>query len=241
MKKQVMVKAWDIAKKAVAKHGGKAIEYIAEAMKIAWALIGKLEKVASQSIALNPEQAVRLGGEENAVRLAVAQAVESGQVELFIEELEKDVINKLESLAKESIKLNPEQAERLGNEEQAVRFLVEQAIEEDAVMEYIQELEKDIESKKNSNEPLYIEILEGSRKHKSYIAEVVGDHPIYKIERKFISEQHENLRIKYAYLENGKVYEIQEAGDREYVKVENGQMVEISKDEVVELGVANNN
>lgn len=37
--KQVMVKAWEIAKAAVNKFGGKAKEYIAEAMKIAWAQV----------------------------------------------------------------------------------------------------------------------------------------------------------------------------------------------------------
>ena len=37
MKKEVMTKAWEIAKEAVKKFGGKAIEYIAEAMKMAWA------------------------------------------------------------------------------------------------------------------------------------------------------------------------------------------------------------
>lgn len=36
MKSQVMSLAWKIAKEAVKKFGGKAIEYIAEAMKMAW-------------------------------------------------------------------------------------------------------------------------------------------------------------------------------------------------------------
>ncbi|MCE2069305.1 hypothetical protein ACXOJ3_09560 [Streptococcus thermophilus] len=37
MKKEVMKNAWGIAKNAVKKFGGKAIEYIAEALKMAWA------------------------------------------------------------------------------------------------------------------------------------------------------------------------------------------------------------
>lgn len=37
MKKEIMTNAWKIAKEAVKKFGGKAIEYISEAMKIAWA------------------------------------------------------------------------------------------------------------------------------------------------------------------------------------------------------------
>lgn len=39
MKKEVMKNAWEIAKNAAKKFGGKAIEYIAGAMKIAWAAI----------------------------------------------------------------------------------------------------------------------------------------------------------------------------------------------------------
>lgn len=39
MKKEVMTNAWEIAKGAVKKFGGKAVEYIAEAMKMAWAAI----------------------------------------------------------------------------------------------------------------------------------------------------------------------------------------------------------
>lgn len=38
MKKTVMTNAWKIAKESVKKFGGKAIEYIAEAMKMAWAI-----------------------------------------------------------------------------------------------------------------------------------------------------------------------------------------------------------
>lgn len=39
MKKEVMKNAWEIAKNAAKKFGGKAIEYIAGAMKMAWAAI----------------------------------------------------------------------------------------------------------------------------------------------------------------------------------------------------------
>ena len=39
MKKEVMTNAWKIAKNAAKKFGGKAIEYIAEALKMAWSAI----------------------------------------------------------------------------------------------------------------------------------------------------------------------------------------------------------
>ena len=39
MKKELMKNAWEIAKEAAKKFGGKAIEYIAGAMKMAWSAI----------------------------------------------------------------------------------------------------------------------------------------------------------------------------------------------------------
>ena len=39
--RNVMTKAWEIARKGVEKFGGKAIEYISEALRIAWALVKK--------------------------------------------------------------------------------------------------------------------------------------------------------------------------------------------------------
>ena len=37
MKKQIMKRAWEIARTAVKRFGGKASEYIAEALRMAWA------------------------------------------------------------------------------------------------------------------------------------------------------------------------------------------------------------
>src|SRR5690625_7661132 len=39
--RNVMTKAWEIARKGVEKFGGKAIEYISESLRIAWALVKK--------------------------------------------------------------------------------------------------------------------------------------------------------------------------------------------------------
>lgn len=47
--RKVMVRAWEIAKGAAAKHGGKAIEYIAAALKMAWAEVkGVVTKVVKK-------------------------------------------------------------------------------------------------------------------------------------------------------------------------------------------------
>lgn len=167
MRKQVMKKAWEIAKKAAARHGHKASEYIGESMKIAWALVKK----------------------ENEAGGIMAQ---------------------LQQLNEEGKQISKENARRIEEYEQ-------------------------------SNEPVRVEVSEGSRRHKSYIAEIVGKDWQYGIDRKFVSKQDGNRRVQYAELKEGRSYEIQDAGDREYVKVINGQLVEISKDEALEVGIENAN
>jgi hypothetical protein len=39
MKKEVMTLAWEIAKRGAKRFGGSTVEYIAEAMKIAWGIV----------------------------------------------------------------------------------------------------------------------------------------------------------------------------------------------------------
>lgn len=39
MKKEVMITAWEIARTAVVKYGGKVVEYLSESLKMAWAKI----------------------------------------------------------------------------------------------------------------------------------------------------------------------------------------------------------
>lgn len=44
--KDIMTRAWNIAKEGAAKFGGKASEYFAEALKMAWAEVKKVVKEA---------------------------------------------------------------------------------------------------------------------------------------------------------------------------------------------------
>lgn len=46
MKKQVMMRAWEIVRKAIKTFGGKAMEYIGEAIKMAWAEV----KAAAETV-----------------------------------------------------------------------------------------------------------------------------------------------------------------------------------------------
>lgn len=57
MKKEVMTLAWEIAKRGANRFGGSSVEYIAEAMKIAWNTV-KSEQEETQTYGLKKWQAV---------------------------------------------------------------------------------------------------------------------------------------------------------------------------------------
>lgn len=57
MKKEVMTLAWAIAKRGSKRFGGSAVEYIAEAMKIAWGIV-KSEQEETERYSLKQWQAV---------------------------------------------------------------------------------------------------------------------------------------------------------------------------------------
>lgn len=132
--KNVMTKAWEIAKEAVAKFGGKVKEYFAEALKMAW-------------------------------------AIEKAEVEV---------------------------------------------VKVPATIE--------------------IELSGGSRKHKSWVAEIVDRDAKYGLKREFINGYNKDNAMLYFQLENGKVYDINDAsGLRRYKKVVNGELVEMGEYEVKEM------
>jgi len=56
MKKQVMVRAWMIAKTAVVKFGGNAQEYMAEALRMAWAEVRRPKVVTLELRQPNKKQ-----------------------------------------------------------------------------------------------------------------------------------------------------------------------------------------
>lgn len=57
MKKEVMSLAWEIAKRGAKRFGGSAVEYIAEAMKIAWGIV-KSEQEEAQTHTVSQWRAV---------------------------------------------------------------------------------------------------------------------------------------------------------------------------------------
>src|SRR5690606_21539281 len=50
MKKEIMKRAWEISRQGAEKFGGKAIEYIAEALKIAWNEVKTIMKIENEKI-----------------------------------------------------------------------------------------------------------------------------------------------------------------------------------------------
>lgn len=75
----------------------------------------------------------------------------------------------------------------------------------------------------------------GSKRNKSWVAEITGTHPKWKLNREFVSAVEENeWSGKVFELENG-IYEVCDAGDREFVKVENGEIEYLEYAEVTAM------
>lgn len=89
--------------------------------------------------------------------------------------------------------------------------------------------------KKGVKEMVKITTTSGSRKYKSWVAEIVGTHPQWKFDRKFIEPAREGWTEKEYELNEGKVYEVCNAGEREFVKVENGKVEYLGQDEVTAI------
>lgn len=81
-----------------------------------------------------------------------------------------------------------------------------------------------------------MELREGSRNHKTWVAEIVAVGGKFGFERKFIDTPYhpEFGAIKLAELEEGKFYDVCNGGDRDFVTVANGQVVYVNKQEVAE-------
>lgn len=74
----------------------------------------------------------------------------------------------------------------------------------------------------------------GSRNHKSWVAKITGTHPRWKFERTFVKEDHSDWVDKVFTLTDG-IYNVCDAGDKRFVKVENGQIENIQEYEVLEM------
>src|SRR5699024_3782702 len=48
--RQVMIRAWALAKRGQKKFGGKVIEYLSESMKIAWSIVKKMKENTQEQV-----------------------------------------------------------------------------------------------------------------------------------------------------------------------------------------------
>lgn len=79
-----------------------------------------------------------------------------------------------------------------------------------------------------------IEISTGSRKHKSWIAKIVGKHERFGLDRVFAEPVTEGMMYKTYVLDAG-IYEVCKGGDRHFIRVVGGNIETIAKAEVLEM------
>lgn len=92
------------------------------------------------------------------------------------------------------------------------------------VSEYLSEALKMAWVEAKAPKTVEFQTTSGSRKHKSWIAKIVGTHPKWKLDRQFVNPVEENdWTGKTFELGNG-IYEVCDAGGREFIQVVNGEV-----------------
>ncbi|MFA8439282.1 hypothetical protein [Pueribacillus sp. YX66] len=75
----------------------------------------------------------------------------------------------------------------------------------------------------------------GSKRNKSWVAKITGTHPKWKLNREFVDAVEENdWTGKVFELESG-IYEVCDAGDREFIKIDNGEIEYLEYEEVTAM------
>lgn len=72
----------------------------------------------------------------------------------------------------------------------------------------------------------------GSRKYPSWVAKIVGKHPRFKYRREFLSPIEDGWTEKTWELADDGFYQIQDGGERYFLKVANGVANQISETEL---------
>lgn len=75
----------------------------------------------------------------------------------------------------------------------------------------------------------------GSKRNKSWVAEITGTHPKWKLNREFVNAVEENEWSGKVFELNNGIYEVCDAGDREFIKVENGEIEYLEYAEVTAM------
>lgn len=92
----------------------------------------------------------------------------------------------------------------------------------------------EVKAMANEVKEVVIELAEGSRRHKSWVAEIVGTDARFGLKREFIKgSESDEVKGLFFTLVDGKVYDINNAsGGRYYATVRNGEVVRLGENEV---------
>lgn len=74
----------------------------------------------------------------------------------------------------------------------------------------------------------------GSRNHKSWVAQITGKHPKFKLNRSFVESVDHNISERYFDLADG-IYEVCDAGSRNFIQIIKGNVEEVEYNEVMEM------
>lgn len=74
----------------------------------------------------------------------------------------------------------------------------------------------------------------GSRNHKSWVAQITGTHPTFKLNRSFVNSVDHNWTERYFDLVDG-IYEVCDAGSRQFIQIVKGNVEEIDYSDVMEM------
>lgn len=74
----------------------------------------------------------------------------------------------------------------------------------------------------------------GSRNHKSWVAQITGKHPKFKLNRSFVESVDHNISERYFDLVDG-IYEVCDAGSRNFIQIIKGNVEEVEYNEVMEM------
>jgi len=83
-----------------------------------------------------------------------------------------------------------------------------------------------------ARKPKYVtvELREPNRKQKTWVAKIVGTHPVYKFERRFVKSDSYG---EYTWTLTDGIYDICENGTRHFIRVAGGDFRRIDASEVV--------
>jgi len=204
--KNVMVKAWEIAKQGQVKFGGNVKQYFAVALKMAWKDIKINNLIVSTSV------------EDTHLLVTIKK---EGVIGVNYYETKQDYANKKSNPT--MFKLSPKSSPTKTYQLRYDNYLIEVHFESTVKMFLINKGElKEIQPRKKA-----ILTIDTHRNHKSWVAQIKGKDAQYGFARKFISATENGKWL----LEDG-LYDVCDKGSRSYIRVKNGVQEDITKNDV---------